>query len=121
MSQTLLLTFLRELVSEVLYVPVWWYTMGATRAFNRFSSRLQEGDEYLGWSVWVRNLFTPMYAQTDIPGRLISFAVRTVEVAVRSAGMLSWLITCMILLGFYLAAPLVVAAQLVYQWQHRGG
>ena len=103
----------RQFVGDVCYAPVWWYTIGARRAWDRFRERVSEGNQYLGWSVWTSNLFTPMYHQTDLSGRAISFLVRLVEVAGRSLAMAAWLAGSVALLLLYLGVPLLALCEIV--------
>lgn len=110
--------FVREVSRGVLEAPFWWYTTGAFRAFDRLRTRLRDGNEYLGWSIWVTNLFTPMYAQRDLAGRVISVVVRLVQIAVRTVLFGFWIVICLALFTAYLLLPLLTAAEVVYQWRH---
>lgn len=109
------LIVLGEISKELIAAPFWWYTIGAHRAFERFRLRLREGNAYIGWSVWVNNLFTPMYAQHDWAGRLISLFIRLVQIIVRSLLLILWLTVCFVLLGLYFALPVLVISEIIYQ------
>ena len=102
----------RQFVGDVLYSPIWWYTAGAGRAWNRFRGRVSEGNQYLGWSVWTSNLFTPMYHQTDLSGRVISFLVRLAQVLGRSLAMAVWLAGSVALLLLYFGVPLLALREI---------
>ncbi|KKU49031.1 hypothetical protein A3H10_03945 [Candidatus Uhrbacteria bacterium RIFCSPLOWO2_12_FULL_46_10] len=108
---------LREIFWEIIYVPVWWYTFGAVRAVSRFLTRLNDGNDYLGWSVWLFNIFTPMYAQTDLTGRLISIGVRIVQVMARSVLFLGWILVVVIMLMAYFLLPLITLFEIFHQWR----
>lgn len=115
MSLGTALVIAAEVFWEIVYVPVWWYTNGAGRALSRFYRRLKDGDEYLGWGVWFFNIFTPMYAQNDLAGRLISFGVRVAQAAVRTLLFLVWIIIDAVLLAAYFVLPVVTLAEIIYQ------
>ncbi|OGL87399.1 hypothetical protein A3I40_00155 [Candidatus Uhrbacteria bacterium RIFCSPLOWO2_02_FULL_48_12] len=108
---------LREIFWELIYAPVWWYTFGAVGAVRRFYERLKEGNQYLGWSVWLTNIFTPMYAQYDLTGRLISIGVRVVQAAVRSVLLIVWLAVSLGILAAYFLVPLIAMVEIIYHWQ----
>lgn len=98
-------------------MPVWWYTFGAVHAVNRFLTRLSDGNDYLGWSVWLFNIFTPMYAQTDFAGRLISLGVRVVQVLARSVLFFGWILVAIVMLIAYFLLPLITLFEIIYQWR----
>jgi len=52
--------------------------------------------DLFGLGIWVKNLFVPMYGETSLTGRAISFGVRFVMIIVRGIGvvtlsLLSWI------------------------------
>ena len=111
------LIILEEFFWGVIYVPVWWYTFGAVRAVERFGQRLSEGNDYLGWSLWLVNIFTPMYAQIDLAGRLISLGVRIVQIIVRSVLFFGWTIIAVTMLMAYFFLPVLTLAEIIYHWR----
>lgn len=117
MAVTMVGIVLREIFWELIYAPVWWYTFGAVGAIQRFYERLKEGNQYLGWSVWLTNIFTPMYAQYDLVGRLISISVRGVQVIVRSALLIVWLAISLAILLAYFLVPIITIVEIIYHWQ----
>ena len=104
---------LEETVSELLGAPIWWYTRGAISAARRCEERLQAGNDEIGWTVWMGNIFTPMYGQTDMAGRSISVVVRLVQVLVRSLAMMVWVVISVLFFAGYLLLPVFVIAALV--------
>ena len=101
---------------EIIYAPVWWYSAGAVGALNRFFDRLRFGNQYFGWSVWLVNIFRPMYAQRDFAGRAISFVVRIIQVIVRSMLLLGWSMVALLMLLSYFFLPVIVILEIFYQW-----
>lgn len=104
-----------QFLLDVLYFPIWWYSRGIFKVVSwsgRFISARQKG---LALGVWVKNIFTPMYGQHDWAGMLISFITRLLQIIVRSVVMLFWLLICFIVIVCWLAAPLYIAYQLIFQ------
>ena len=63
---------------DILMFPWWWYTRGV-RGVLRWAGRTLRGwEQVVGLRFWARNLFVPMFGQTDVQGRLISVAMRVV-------------------------------------------
>lgn len=111
------LVILKAIVEEVVYMPVWWYTVGAGRATKRFFARLKDGNDYLGWSIWLVNIFTPMYGQSDLAGRLISVTMRLVQVIARSILLLAWVIVAFIMYAVYFILPIIAVGQIAHHWR----
>ena len=116
MDQTLRRVLLEEVVGELLYAPVWWYTRGAWQALQRLGERIHTANDYLGLSVWVRNIFVPMYGQYDLAGRLISFGIRVAQILARGVVFAIWISLLALIFLAYLALPLVVLAHLFLVW-----
>lgn len=88
---------------EFLRFPFWWYTQGLKQTLERFLSSIRISVVFFGIDVWGKNLFVPMYGDTSLMGRLISFLVRAVVLAVRSVGVGLWIIVIVLLSVCYLA------------------
>lgn len=103
-SQNLTVLSLRfiavDIFFDILLWPVWWYTKGALRAFLFCLKIIRGQAERMGYGIWLKNLFTPMYGQRDLQGRLISFLVRFVMIVFKSIFLLFW--SLFIFLGFFL-------------------
>jgi hypothetical protein len=105
-----------EVIYPLLSAPSWWYSRGLARAIDRYVERLREGDAYLGASVWWRNLFIPMYGQTDLAGRIISLGVRFIQGLVRGAAYVTWVFLATLLVGGYVGLPLFIGYKLISIW-----
>jgi len=106
--------FLVDLVGGVLGFPVWWYSKGVVR-WSRFMWDWYETYRAtLAVDVWVKNWFVPMYGSYDIPGRLISFFMRTVMIVLRS--LLLLLVSCLMIIIYciYFILPPIVVVAIVY-------
>jgi hypothetical protein len=97
-----------DLVGSVLYFPVWWYSGGAVRA-ARFCGGVVAGvARGLGCSVWIKNLFVPMFGQRDIASRIISFFMRLVTIIFYSVLLLILSVVMLAVFLLWLIAPLFV-------------
>lgn len=104
-----------QIIGEVLYFPIWWYSVGFVRQVKNVFNIWRGEEEALGFSVWAKNIFTPMYGQYDWAGRLISFFVRLVQVIFRGAVLLIFLALALLALLIWLALPLIILFALVWQ------
>lgn len=101
-----------DLIGNILYFPIWWYTKGAKNVLIFCFNQIKEVEEYLALFVWIRNIFTPMYAQYDWQGRIISFFIRVFQIFFRSIFLLTWSVLCLILFLIWLVIPLFVGYQI---------
>lgn len=104
-----------SLFLEILYFPIWWYSVGFFRFFVKVFHFLKFKEKSLGFSLWLKNIFVPMYGQSDITGRIISFFVRLAQVIFRGIGVLIWSILCVLSLIFWLILPLLISSALFFQ------
>jgi len=106
---------LTELVWDILYFPLWWYSRGLVKLFFSLGDFLANRQKSLALLVWVKNIFRPMYGQYDWQGMLISFLVRLVQIIIRSILMLFWLIVVGLIFIFWLVLPLLVIYEIIFQ------
>ena len=99
-----------QLMLDIVLFPVWWYTEGLRKVLLGLLHKLQDANVSLAPGLWLKNIFTPMYGQRDIQGRIMSFFMRTVNVIGRSVALLVWL--CLLLC--FLAAWLLIPVCIVY-------
>jgi hypothetical protein len=104
-----------SLFLEIVYFPIWWYSVGFFRFLKKVWNFLKDQENSLGFSVWAKNIFVPMYGQSDWAGRLISFFVRLVQVIFRGLVLLIGIIICLCLLIFWLLLPLLLLFALFFQ------
>ena len=104
-----------EFVKDLIYFPLWWYSVGFLKIINLLRSFLVYSLRVLGIAVWLKNLFRPMYGQKDIAGALISFFMRIFQIIIRSIGFVILSIIAIILGLIWLVAPVIVVYELIYQ------
>lgn len=117
MQQTAVFIFLKFLLHDVFFTtfffPIWWYSRGLQHAWRRYYTMMRTVNNRAGFGMSVRYLFTPMYGQRDIQGRLISFAFRALELIVRGV---FFAVTAVAITVFFIAwgvAPAFAVWQLI--------
>ncbi len=118
MSASAVRVVLRETVGEIIMAPVWWYSRGALRAFERCRARIREANDYLGFMVWLTNIFVPMYGQYDFMGRFISIGMRMVQIIARGVALAVSAIVSITLFVAYLVLPIFITTEIIIQWIH---
>lgn len=98
---------------DIFYFPVWWYSLGTKHAFLTCTSLIAEANSNLAPGLWLKNIFVPMFGQTDWQGRITSFFMRLANVIGRSIGLLIWSIVVWILFLAWLVLPAFVAFEIV--------
>lgn len=105
---------LSELAGGFLALPVWWYGRGLAMMAAWLRRSVREASELFALGVWVRNVFVPMYGETEWSGRLISFLIRVTMIAARGTAVAVW--TAVAAAGFaaYLAVLPAAVLGLLY-------
>ncbi|MFC1613130.1 hypothetical protein ACFL23_02245 [Patescibacteria group bacterium] len=104
-----------DFIGDIFYFPLWWYSKGAKNVFLFCLKKSKEFGEYLALSVWIKNIFTPMYAQHDWQGRIISFLMRVVQIIFRTIIFIIWSAVIFILFILWLALPVLVVYQIYFR------
>lgn len=98
-----------DIVLDVVRFPVWWYTRGAAQVAGWYGQQLGFGIDRLALIVLLRNLGRPMFGDYTWQGRIISFFVRIVQLAVSIIlffGWMAWHTT--VFLAYFALLPAVV-------------
>jgi len=104
-----------DLVLDLLYWPIWWYSRGLLNMAKFCGREIAEQQEKLGLMIWVKNIFTPMYGQYDIEGRIISFFVRLSQIIVRLVLLMVWGFFVFLMLVIWLILPVFIIYE-IYQF-----
>ena len=73
-----------EFLLDILYYPLWWYTGGLKRTAIFCLHSFEDANLSFSPGLWLKNLFVPMYGQTDWQGRITSVFMRVVNVIGRT-------------------------------------
>ncbi|MCK4554223.1 hypothetical protein KAU19_04645 [Candidatus Parcubacteria bacterium] len=106
---------LAELVKDIIYFPLWWYTKGIIQLLKVLKNFLINREKSLALLVWIKNIHRPMYGQYDWQGKLISFFFRIIQIIVRGIAMLIYLIIAVLVFCFWLALPVLVVYEIIFQ------
>jgi len=93
---------------HILYFPVWWYTAGARRVIVGLWHLLQDANAMFAPGLWLRNIFVPMFGQTDWQGRITSVFIRFLNVIFRTVILMIWSWVLVVLFFAWVAFPLFV-------------
>lgn len=103
-----------DLIREILFLPIWWYTIGLARMVQWCGSSIKHAAQTTGLSIWAKNLFVPMYGETSISGKLISFFIRLIMVIVRGFATFIWMLIAILLFALYLVTLPVSVLGILY-------
>jgi hypothetical protein len=109
-TKMIVLVLIHE-IKTVLYFPLWWYSKGFILVIKGGWNWLKDFEQTLGFMIWIRNLFVPMFGQRDIQGRLISFFLRLVQIIFK--GIVLVLFSLVVL--FFVIAWLILPIFIIYQ------
>lgn len=97
-----------DIILDFFYWPIWWYTTGLKNALLFGARQLKETWRALALGIWFRNIFTPMYGDHSILGRVISLVMRLVVLVWKLARMAIWTMIILALLIIWAGAPVYV-------------
>jgi hypothetical protein len=106
--------FFVDLIGGVLNFPLWWYTRGLQITARFCFGSIQNQWLALGLSVWLKNLFVPMYGETAISGRVISFFTRLAILFGKSVFLAIWSVFMVIGFAAYLILLPFLVINIVY-------
>lgn len=105
--------FLIELVGDILYFPLWWYSVGLRQLIMSLAQQARSSERYLALGLLARSLFLPMFGQYDREGRIISFFMRLAILFGRSIYMLGLLAIDFLLIIVWMGLPVLVVVRLL--------
>jgi hypothetical protein len=88
--------------SRIFSLPFWWYGQGLELFVGHLKNAISNFSEVLAVRVWAKNLFIPMYGDSSVLGRAISFGIRFVMLIVRSLGVAIYIFGTMIVFIVYI-------------------
>jgi hypothetical protein len=107
-----------QIIGEILYFPFWWYSVGLARLVRNLFNFGRGQETSLGLTVWIKNIFVPMYGQRDIASRIISFVMRLVQIILRGTALLFWILLLLLILAVWLLLPPFLFMALTWQITH---
>ncbi|MBU4315172.1 hypothetical protein KJ673_02085 [Patescibacteria group bacterium] len=107
--------FFIDLIGGILRWPIWWYTRGLVLVAKGGKGWIMGYAKSLALSVWLKNLFVPMYGMYDWQSRIISFLMRVAQIIVRAIGVLFLIIAVFIVMVIYLLLPIATVGTFIYE------
>ena len=104
-----------DVVGSIIYFPLWWYSRGLMDFARYILEFLSNRERGLAFLVWIKNIHKPMYGQTDLQGRLISFFMRIVQIIGRGIIMIFWLLFSILIFLAWLLVPVFILYHLLFQ------
>lgn len=92
-------------IRTILYFPIWWYSKGLVKMLKGTSNFITSMENTIGFWIWVKNLFVPMFGQQDIAGRIISFFLRLFQIIVKGFVMLVIMLAALVIVIIWLILP----------------
>lgn len=99
---------LKEVLFDVVYFPVWWYTKGVKKAGLFFVNEVIDWSNRLSLRILFKNLLKPMYGDYSKSGRAISLVLRLIVFGVKLIVMVIWLVILLALFFLWLAVPVFI-------------
>ncbi len=106
-------SILVDLIGDVIYFPIWWYTAGLAQVLKSFARNIKSMASQLALRLLVLNILKPMFAQYDRAGRIISFFMRIVILVGRAVYFVLYLIVQAALVLVWLLLPIVTVLRLI--------
>lgn len=103
-----------DLILNVLYFPVWWYTTGALRVLRLIGRELQSFTESFRLRTLFQFLWQPMFGLTDPWSRVISVGVRLGHFFVLSLFTLVYTIMLFALFLVWLLLPAFIVYNVLF-------
>jgi len=97
-----------KLVWDLLYFPIWWYSIGLKERFLKFLKQMKDVERRLALKIWLKNMFVPMYGFYDFSSRVVSFFIRVIMLIYKLASFVFWLVFYLILFLIYILLPIFV-------------
>lgn len=98
-----------------IYFPIWWYGRGFIKILASIKESIILKQKRLGFFIWIKNIFTPMFGQYDWQGKLISFSMRLAQIVFRGFILLIWIMFLFLFLLIWITLPILVIYNIFYQ------
>ena len=105
---------LKDVLLDIVMFPVWWYSRGLLLCLRWSVATFQSYAKYFAVTLWMQNLFVPMFGQTDWQSRLISIFMRSVQIVGRSLALAMVTTGLVVALAAYMAGPILLALFTLY-------
>ena len=98
----------KEIIIDVVYFPLWWYTKGVKKAGFFFINEVIDWSNRLSLRILFKNLLKPMYGDYSRSGRAISLIMRLIVFGFKLFIMIIWLIILLALSLLWVVLPVFI-------------
>jgi len=109
----ILSVILIDVGKTILYFPVWWYSQGLLNVLKGGLNMIRDFEQTLGFFIWLKNLFVPMFGQRDISGRIISVFLRFFQIIVKGIILLIFSVLVFAFYLIWLVLPIFIIYQII--------
>jgi len=106
---------LRELLGEILYFPVWWYSHGLAGTGRTLLSKWFGLSNRLSIPILARTMGRPMYGDYTRSGRIISFFFRIILLVSRLVVFGVWTVILFLAFLLWILGPIIAGGMLIRQ------
>lgn len=103
-----------ELLLDIFYLPVWWYSRGLLVVIKHAFDWCRKANGKLAPGLWLQNIFVPMFGQYDFTGKAISFFMRLVQVIFRTIALGFFCLGVLLIIGLWILWPAISIWGFVY-------
>jgi len=96
-----------EFIFDILFFPFWWYGAGLLRVVIWAQQMIARVNQQFAPGLWIKNLFVPMFGQTDRQGRLMSIFMRFANFVGRSIALFIWTVLVIGLVLLWVILPIL--------------
>lgn len=97
-----------DIVWQIIYFPFWWYSRGLRQTISYVGNAISNSLHALALPLMFKNIFKPMFGQSDRSGRLISFFMRLVLTISRTLVFVLAMVFYIGVLIFWVVLPIFV-------------
>lgn len=106
---------LRELIGELLYFPVWWYSYGLAATAKTLLNNWLGTVNRLSILIMLRTMGKPMYGDYTRSGKIISFFFRLLILGFKIIQLGLWTAVLVVAMLAWIVGPIFATAMLVRQ------
>lgn len=105
-----------EIIWDVIYFPIWWYSKGLMRVINFcINSASFHVNRRMALGIWVKSMFKPMYGDYTREGRIISIFMRVIVLIWKLVGTVLWMAVLVVVFVLWIVLPIIVIYFILYQ------
>lgn len=105
--------FFLDILWEIVYFPIWWYSRGLKKTAFFCWQKIQVGWRALAVLILLRNFFKPMYGQRGWDAYLLSLATHFCQLAWRFIAVAFWSVFWLAVLSGWLILPIFLIWQII--------